>query len=66
MRGDDQQQNHMFSYFFARNRGCGRIIRCMRFGPWWTKCWLDSRGRFDTKYARVGRRSIAHRFGSFD
>src|SRR5690242_14322068 len=43
MRGPDEQQNHIFSYMSPEER-CGKIIRCARSGPWWTRCFSSSRG----------------------
>src|SRR5450631_2718824 len=58
MRGDDQQQNHMFSYLSPEMRVRKdhplRAIRNMV-----DEVLAQLSGRFDTMYARVGRPSIA-------
>jgi transposase len=58
IRGDDQQQNHMFSYLSpeacVRNDHPLRAIRAMV-----DEVLLKLSRRFDTMYARVGRPSIA-------
>jgi transposase len=58
MRGDDQQQNHMFSYLSPEARVRTdhplRAVRAM-VDEVLTQLWR----RFDTMYARVGRPSIA-------
>ena len=43
MRGDDQQQNHMFSYLSPEMR-VRKIIRCAPSERWWTKSLLNSPG----------------------
>ena len=58
MRGDDQQQNHMFSYLSPEMRVRTdhplRAIRAMV-----DEVLTQLSPRFDTMYARVGRPSIA-------
>ena len=58
MRGDDQQQNHMFSYLSPEMRVRKdhplRAIRAMV-----DEVLTQLSRRFDTMYARVGRPSIA-------
>jgi len=58
MRGDDQQQNHIFSYLSpearVRNDHPLRAIRVMV-----DEVLSQLSRRFDTMYARVGRPSIA-------
>src|SRR6266550_9006737 len=58
MRGDDQQQNHMFSYLSPEARVRKdhplRIIRAMM-----DEVLSQLSRRFDRMYARVGRPSIA-------
>jgi len=58
MRGEDQQQNHMFSYLSPEARVRKdhplRAIRAMV-----DEVLRQLSGRFDTMYARVGRPSIA-------
>src|SRR6202040_112363 len=58
MRGDDQQQNHIFSYLSPEERGRKdhplRAIRTMG-----DEVLTQLSRRFDAMYARVGRPSIA-------
>src|SRR5207245_11440123 len=58
MRGDDQQQNHMFSYFSPEMRVRKdhplRAIRAMV-----GEVLIQLSRRFDAMYARVGRPSIS-------
>ena len=58
MRGEDQQQNHIFSYLSPEEQvRKDHPLRGIR--TWVDEALTQLSPRFDTMYARIGRPSIA-------